>query len=181
MDRKINKKFYRIFNSITSTIYEGIVKIGYETNTSMSIYYDLGLINYLLDSNYQTNEECFCALQEFMNEVNKTEELLVIKMAKQRFQFTMTALGIQMILSDYEKKPFLKDLVELVRTHHFTLQDVKDVFQKYDSDYKCEESDNEEFQYVFSFTNKDIDEYIYCFNMDDCYYHRLLPYDFEQL
>lgn len=177
----MNKIFDRIFNSITSTVYEGIVKLGYEKGTSISIYYDLGLVNYLLGTDYKTNEECLCTLKTFMYEINASDELLIIQLIKQRFQFTMTSKGIEMILSDYEKKPFLKELVELVQTHHFSLQEVKSLFHKYDPNYSCQETKNEEFQYVFSFQDSSFDEYYYCFNMEDCYYHRLLPYDYEQL
>ena len=177
----MNKKFCRLLNSIDSTIYEGIVKIGYEKNTSISIYYDLGLLNYLLDLNCQTTAECLAALEELLTELNTPEELLIIKLAKQRFQFTVTSKGIERILSHYENKPFLKDIIELDRTHAFALEDVKDVFKRYDPEYLIEETDNEEFQYVFSFRDKSIDEYMYCFNLKDCYYHRLLPYDYERL
>ena len=104
----MNKKFCRLLNSIDSTIYEGIVKIGYEENTSINIYYDLGLLNYLLDLNCQTTAECLAALEELLTELNHPEELLIIKPAKQRFQFTVTSKGIERILSQYENKPFLE-------------------------------------------------------------------------
>lgn len=177
----MNKKFCRLLNSINSTIYEGIVKIGYEKNTSISIYYDLGLLNYLLDSSYQTTSECLTALGELLTELNDPEELLMVRLAKQRFQFTVTSKGVEKIMCQYENKPFLKDIIELARTHKFTLLDVKQVFERYDSEYHIEEVNNEEFQYVFSFKDKSIDEYMYCFNLNDCYYHRLLPYDYERL
>lgn len=116
-----------------------------------------------------------------MTELNNTEQLLIIQLVKQRFQFTVTSKGIERILGKYENKPFLKDIIDLARTHHFSLDDVKHIFERYDSDYLMEETDNEEFQYVFSFRDKSVDEYVYCFNLNDCYYHRLLPYDYERL
>lgn len=177
----IEQKYSRLYQSITSTIYEGIVKIGYEKNTSISIYYDLGLVNYLLGTEFQTQEDCLNLLLKFAKEVNMTDERLIVTLVKKRFQFTVTSYGVEHILSEYKTKPFLKDLVEMARTHHFSLDDVKKVFAAYDKDFICEKSDQEEFQYVLSFSDKSIDEYIYCFNLNDCYYHRLLPYDFERL
>lgn len=177
----MSKKYTRLLQSIHSTIYEGIVKLGYEKNTSISIYYDLGLLNYLLDTSFNDVNSCMDYLKPFLSEQNNKGNLLLITLVKERFQFTVTAVGIEEILSDYQTKPFLKELVELARTHHFSLEDVKQLFHKYDKQYHFENVDNEEFQYIFSFQNSDFDEYIYCFNLEDCYYHRLLPYDYERL
>lgn len=177
----MNQKFYRLHNSITSTIYEGIVKIGYEKNTSISIYYDLDLLNYLLDTNFQSPEACLDYLHAYTADLNQTEAFISVHLVKNRFQFTVLSYGIERILSEYEQKPFLKELVALVRNHNFTLDDVKNLFQKYSSNYICQEIQEEEFQYVFSFEDKALDEYVYCFNLNDCYYHRLLPYDYARL
>lgn len=177
----MNQTFNRLHNSITSTIYEGIVKIGYEKNSSIRIYYDLDLLNYLLDTDYQSIEDCLQYLHSYATQQNQAEPFLSVQLAKNRFQFTVLPQGIERILAEYKQKPFLKDLVALVANHNFTLEDVKNLFQKYSSNYICEETKGDEFQYVFSFEDKTMDEYVYCFNLNDCYYHRLLPYDYARL
>lgn len=177
----MKEKFFRLNNSITSTIYEGIVKIGYEKDTSINIYYDLDLLNYLLNTDFLQENECLSYLQEYLGVLNTEHPFMQIQLVKKRFQFTVTKYGVEKILSEYQDKPFLKDLIEMAKDHNFALEDIKALFQKYSSEYLMEETDNMEFQYVFSFPDKKFDEYMYCFNLNDCYYHRLLPYDYEHL
>ena len=42
--------FFNLEENINSTIYEGLLKLGYQNNESFSIYYDLDLLNYLLQT-----------------------------------------------------------------------------------------------------------------------------------
>ncbi|SFR75103.1 DUF3877 family protein [Anaeromicropila populeti] len=183
MEFNVSQRFKRLDNSITSTIYEGILKLGYDTGHNMSIYYDLDLLNHLLDTSFQTNQECITYLMDYISEKNSESETCLIFPENGRFKFTVTNLGIEQILSQYKHKPFLKELVDLVRTHIFSVDDIYALFQKYSTEFVGEKVDHSEFQYVFYFNDIQFDEYKYCFNFDEIggYYHRLLDYDFDKL
>jgi len=55
-------------------------------------------------------------------------------------------------------------------------------FEPY-NEFICEESKNDEFQYVIYFKDSTIDPFRYCFAFDQMggYYHRLLDYDYQKV
>lgn len=179
----MNSKFFMLEQNITTTIYEGLLKIGYNNNENFSIFYDLDLLNYLLMTNFSINEECYLYLHDFCNEAEPRLGKLTISIEKKRFKFTVTKEGIENIYKLYEKDGYLKNLIELVKTHNFTLEDVLNIFKDSSNEFVCEESKNEEFQYVIYFKDSSIDPFRYCFAFDHMggYYHRLLDYDYQKV
>ena len=174
--------YYKLEQNISSSIYEGLLKLGYSSNEDFSIYYDLDLLNHLLDSEFKSREECYPILRDFKKYMTEQSKYLSIFIEKGRFKFTVTKDGIDTIYKEYEKNHFLKDLIHLVNSRAFTLEDVKNVFKCYDLEFICEESKNPEFQYVLYFKDNTIDPYRYCFSFDAMggYYHRLLEYDYNK-
>ncbi len=179
----MNSKFFMLEQNITTTIYEGLLKIGYENNENFSIFYDLDLLNYLLTTDFKTNEECYIYLEDFCREVEPRLGNLTICLEKRRFKFTVPKEGIKNIYKLYEKDDYLKHLIDLVKTHNFNLDDVLHIFDESGHSYICEESSNEEFQYVIYLKDSSIDPYRYCFAFDQMggYYHRLLDYDYQKV
>lgn len=177
------KEFERFDNSVLSTVYEGILKLGQDVGHSMSIYYDLDLLNHLLNTDFSTNDECFAYLKNYLDVRNKEFTMVSIKLEKHRFKVTVTPEGITYIISYFKDKPFLRELIDLVKTHQFTFDDIYALFKKHSDSFVCEEVENAEFQYVLYFDDESVDEYKYCFNFDEMggYYHRLLAYDFDKL
>lgn len=178
----------KLTNHIITTVYEGLLKLGSTGDESYSIYYDLDLLNYLLDSKFESKDICFQELQQIYtntctSDSNGNELLVTISMQKGRFRFTVSASSMDYIRIHGEQNHFLKDIINLVKSHHFTLEDVKDIFARYSDDYVCEETNHPEFQYVLYFTNEEINHYKYCFTFDGCggYYHRLLDYDYQKI
>lgn len=178
----------KLTKHIISTVYEGLIKLGTTGNENYSIFYDLELLNYLLDTNYTEKEECLKDLLNVYqcgNESPSSEPLQIhVALEKGRFRFTVLAVSIPYVRSEGESNGFLRDIIELVKTQHFHIEDVKNVFNRYSTDYTCESVDHPEFQYVLYFNHEDINQYKYCFSFDGCcggYYHRLLSYDYDKL
>ncbi len=175
-------QFYKLEQNVSQAIYEGLLKLGSSGKEDFSIYYDLDLLNHLLNTDFELNEECYPSLKEFKSYMEKRSKYLTIHLEKNRFKFTVNSDGIETIKKQYENNYFLRDLINLVKGPTFTLDDVLTIFRKYDQDYICEASKNPEFQYVIYFKDQMIDPYRYCFSFDAVggYYHRLLEYDYNK-
>ena len=174
--------YTRLERNIESTVYEGIVKLGFMEEESFGIYYDLGLLNYLLGTSFSSNEECYNELQNFARDILRNYPI-TITLEKGRFKFEISKEGVAYINHNASDKEFLKELIETVRNHQFTLADIQEIFKHQKKEYVCEHIENEEFQYVLYFTDHSFDPYKYCFTFDAMggYYHRLLDYDYEKL
>ncbi|MGB8455831.1 MAG: DUF3877 family protein [Anaerocolumna sp.] len=175
--------FTNLEENIETTIYEGLLKLGYQDNESFRIYYDLDLLNYLLLTAFDSNEECLTYLQQFITYVNDRFYDLRIVLERNRFKFTIPKEGITYIYKHNEGNTFLKDLINRVNTHSFTLEDILSIFKRYSGDYICEEIDNSEFQYVIYFKDSSMDKFKYCFTFDQMggYYHRLLDFSYHKI
>ena len=173
---------------IITTVYEGLLKLGTSGDEDYSIYYDLDLINYLIGTAFASNEECYDLLHDLYNNSNHSSPIslklnISLSLQKGRFCFTVPATSMDYVRSQGEKNGFLFELIELVKSHTFTLDDIKRIFSRYSNSYVCEETNHPEFQYVLYFKDKEINHYMYCFTFDGCggYYHRLLDYDYKKL
>ncbi|WMJ87320.1 DUF3877 family protein [Anaerocolumna sp. MB42-C2] len=174
--------FFNLEENINSTIYEGLLKLGYQNNESFSIYYDLDLLNHLLQTAFESNELCLGYLQEFKAYAKKHLFDIEISLERNRFKFTVSKDGIEYIYK-HENNPFLQELIQTVNTHSFHLEDILAIFKRYSGDYVCEEIDNDEFQYVLYFKNNRFDRFKYCFTFDEMggYYHRLLDFSYNKI
>lgn len=184
MDWRIvmTKGFKNLEENIETTIYEGLLKLGYTENESFSIYYDLDLLNHLLETDFTTNSQCYEHLKDFLAYVNPRFFNLVITLENKRFKFTVPKEGIAYIYDANKSHPFLGELIKTVNSHSFTLKDILAVFEKYSSNYICEEVNNSEFQYVIYFKDNKPDKFKYCFNFDQMggFYHRLLDFSYHK-
>jgi hypothetical protein len=175
--------FKELEKNIETTIYEGILKLGYNPEEALSIYYDLDLLNYLLQKDFPDNSQCLDYLQEFTAYVSPRLYNIKILLEKGRFKFTVPKEGIAYIYSHNQNNNFLKELIQMVKSHNFTLDDVLTIFSHYSNEIICEEIDNSEFQYVIYFKDNNIDRFKYCFSFDEMggYYHRLLDFSFKNI
>lgn len=176
-------RYAKLAHNINQTIYEGLLKIGYTDNETFSIYYDLDLLNHLLETNHETNESLYSYLHDFYLGDNPYHPYAYITLEKGRFKITISTDGIRKINEDNKDNTFLKNIISLVQTHQFTLNDVIDIFEQTGKEYVCIESQNSEFQYVLYFKDETFDPFRYCFSFDlmGGYYHRLLEYDYQKL
>ena len=174
--------FANLFKNIETTIYEGLLKLGYSGDESFGIYYDLDLLNHLLQTEYTSKNDMNTYLQSFVNYANNHLNDLSLSLEKGRFKFSVARNGIAYIMQSNKHNSFLKDLITKVNSHNFTLEDILNIFKQYSNDFICEEVNNSEFQYVIYFTDTSLDHFKYCFNFDEMggYYHRLLDYSYEK-
>lgn len=174
--------YKQLEQNVTSTIYEGLLKIGYNNDEHFSIYYDLDLLNHLLNTSFKNNDTCYTYLLDMQHHLTILPSI-TISIEKNRFKFSVSKEGVEKIYSHYKKDSYLKELIELVKVHVFTLKDVIEIFDHSGHEYIHENSTNEEFQHVFYLKDNTIDPYRYCFTFDQMggYYHRLLEYDYSRL
>lgn len=177
--------FTHLEKNISDMVFEGMVKIGYMKDQSVSVYYDPGLLCYLLDVREEEMdakklEKC---LENFRTIVEPHFPGIVIKYAKKRYEFCIAKEGVQYIWEHNQSREFLRKLVELLNEPSCTLEQITAVFREVSQEITIEEINHSEFQYVISFRDPSIDEFRYCFTFDEMghYYHRLLDYDFEQV
>lgn len=177
------KGYENLLNNIKSTIYEGILKLGIVKGESFGIYYELDLLNYLLGSDCNNAETLSESLKDFTAFSNTYLIPLTLRKEGTRFRFIALPEGVEQISKDTSSTDFLKNLIDLVNTHSFTLDQVQKVFEASGQMYTCNDVDNPEFEYVFSFTDKAFDPFFYCFHIGQghCHYHRLLEYSYRKL
>ncbi|BCJ95886.1 hypothetical protein acsn021_34550 [Anaerocolumna cellulosilytica] len=174
--------FNNLEENIESAIYEGLLKLGYADNESFSIYYDLDLLNHLLETEFISKQKCLAYLDEFKTFADPRFFNLIITLEGGRFKFTVPAEGITYISDKNKDNHFLQNLIKKVNTHQFTLEDILDIFDKYTPGYICEEADHPEYKYIIYFKDRSLDKFKYCFNFDVLgnYYHRLIEFSYLQ-
>ncbi len=172
-----------LLNNVSSTVSEGILKLGFTKGESFGIYYEQDLIHYLLGKDYESPEETEKELHNFMAYGKENHIPLSISHEGRRFRFLVSSEGVSYINDCCSSSGFLKDLISLVSTHAFDLEKVLAVFTDSGREYTVKEVDNAEFEYVISFIDKDFDPYFYCFHFEHGHghYHRLLEYSYKKL
>lgn len=174
------KGFEHLKKNIYDYIYEGMVKLGYDKNKSVSIFYEKGLIAWLLNTDINSID---LLIPEFIDYSKEYLGIISFEKGKDRYKITVPYEGVLKIAEAYKDHTFLKKLVSALQNKDCTLDDIENVFKEISPEYIKEEVDNSEFQYVFHFKDKTIDEFRYCFSFDCLgkYYHRLLDYDYENV
>ena len=178
-DNKL-KGFEHLKKNIYDYIYEGMVKLGYDKGKSVSIFYQKGLLAWLLNTDENSIDSL---IPDFKDYVKKYLGDVKIEKGSERYKVTVPYEGVLEIAESYKDHTFLKKLVDTLGKKDCTIYDIENVFKCISPDYVKEEVDNSEFQYVFYFKDKSIDEFRYCFSFDMLgkYYHRLLDYDYESV
>ncbi len=175
--------YENLLKNIKSTIYEGILKLGIVKGESFGIYYELDLLNYLLGTDYANAESMLESLKDFTDFSNMQLIPMTIRREGSRFRFIASGEGVAHISKDTSSTDFLKSLIDLVNTRNFDLEQVEKVFEASGQPYSCKKVDNPEFEYVFSFSDKDFDPFFYCFHIGQghSHYHRLLEFSYRKL
>lgn len=180
---KIELNFETLLKNIISTVYEGILKLGITKGESFGLYYEPDLLNYLLGAEAPDRKEMLPLLKEFAEYAKEQQIPVSVSGEGSRFRFLVAPEGVLYITEHASSSDFLKNLISLVNTQVFGLNQVDEVFRNSGYEYHCREIDNPEFEYVFSFADKSFDPYLYCFHFDKghSHYHRLLEYSYLKL
>ncbi len=172
-----------LLDNVSSTVSEGILKLGFTKGESFGIYYEQDLIHYLLGKAYESPEETERELNDFITYGSENHIPLSITHEGRRFRFLVSPEGVSYINDSCSSSVFLKELISLVSTHAFNLEKILTVFTDSGKEYTVREVENPEFEYVISFEDKDFDPYFYCFHFEHGHghYHRLLEYSYKKL
>lgn len=162
------------------TIHEGQVKIGYE-ESSIQIYYTLFSLETLLGIWVPSAKEMDVLMKVFQTKITSTLGPVTITRDNDRFCFFVPKEGTKYIYESYEDNTFLKDLIAVLQIPNCTIENILSVFREQSPDVICQKMTDAEFDYVISYRDKSIDEFMYCFSIGEmgAYYHRFTEADFE--
>lgn len=170
----------RLEKNISDTSMEGFLKIGYIEQQPIRIYYDEGLLRELLG--LVPPADINSALEEFVKCVKVRLGEVRFTKTKGRYECFVSAEGAKYINEHNSRRDFLHELITSMGKRDLSIEDVLKIFRRESEDIIILETEGE-FQYVVSFADKKIDEFLYCFTFNEMgsYYHRLLQYDFDRL
>ena len=170
-----NYDFAHLEKNISDMIFEGMVKIGYMEGKSVSVFYDPGLICYLLDTKEMEETSLQNCMAEFEEYVKPHFHDMKVKFEAGRYEFAVPKEGVKYIYEHNTSREFLKKLVQVLQGPSCGLDEIIAVFREVSEGITVEEIQHSEFQYVITFQDKDIDEFHYCFTFDE------MGHDFEKV
>lgn len=166
--------------NIVDSIEEQQLKLGYMVET-VRLYYPLSSLNRFLQTD-ATVEEMIELMQEFSEWSVKELGGVIVTNRGERFCIAVPPAGAERIHAHLQWDGFLADLVETVRMHETTWEDVLAIFNKHSNCVHVQEMDNGEFQYLVFFENGKPDDYRYCVAVEGHHvtYHRYTKADYEE-
>ena len=172
--------FQMLQQNIIDSIEEQQLKLGYLSET-VRLYYPLSSLNRFLKT--ECSVECMLDLmQEFSSWSEKKLGGVVVTNKGERFCIAVPPAGAERIHQQLQTNGFLAELIETVRTHGSTWEDVLPIFKKYSDKVHVEKVDNGEFDYLVYFEDGKPDAYRYCIAVESHHvtYHRYTPADYEE-
>lgn len=172
--------FRALQQNIIDSIEEQQLKLGYLKET-VRLYYPLASLKRFLQTEASVEE-----MKELMQEFSRwsLEELGGVEVSNrsERFCIAVPPTGAKRIHDHLQSGGFLADLIEAVRVHGNTWENVLAVFHKYSGHVHVQEMDNGEFNYLVYFEDGIPDDYRYCIAVEGHHvtYHRYTPADYEE-
>lgn len=174
--------YSRLEKNLTDNVKEAQLKLGYDSRP-MSLNYMQTSLDHLLGG------ECSAA------EMDKFADFTVPRLGKITYRkikdgicITVPEEGTAYVSRLEEGYGFLGELVEKVRSHGISLEEVLDVFRKYSQNVITEEGNGEDFDLLVYFADQSPDEYLYCLTAEPCMnggchvvYHRFIREDYEDI
>ena len=169
--------YERLEKSLIDLVKEEQAKLGYRKEM-IRLYYPLSSLNHFMETNADSEE-----MQELLADFPKAAEDIFgevgITHAKDRFCFALSEKASEYVHENMKPNEFIKELVELVAKHGFTMEDIEVLFRSHSDKIVAEPMDNGEFDRMIRFEEGE-DKYYYCFKDEGCHiiYHRFLPEDY---
>lgn len=164
--------YLRLEKNLTDNIKEAQLKLGYD-NRPMGFNYMSTSLSHLLD--IECTEE---VLADFAEYVKTRLGKLDFRAIRNGWCITVSAYGTAYVnnLTGYD---FLSELINSVRKHGTSMEQVLDIFRKYSENIIIKEIRNDEFDLLVY----GVDEYYYCLTNEGCHitYHRFIREDYEDL
>lgn len=176
----VNANFETLQQNIIDSIEEQQLKLGY-LKERVRLYYPLSSLNRFLQMDC-TVEEMQVVLKEFGKWSEKGLGGVDISNKGERFCIAVPPAGAERVHQHLRADGFLAELIDAVRTHGSTWEDVLAIFQKHSDSLHVEEMDNGEFHYLVYFEDGKPDDYRYCIAVEGHHvtYHRYTPADYEE-
>lgn len=174
----------KLLENIIDQIKEAQLKLGYARET-VRLYYPAASLNAMLGTEAEDAEELLRLLKE--GDVFSDTALGTLQFAehKGRIEVCIPPEGAEYVYREVPEPEFLKEIIELFGAHHHcSLEDVRAVFEKFDTHYVCEKMpEGMDFDYVLYFPDGTIDAYYYCIKeeMEHTIYHRFTKEDYREL
>lgn len=172
----------KLVKNLIDQIKEAQIKLGYVKEV-LRFYYPVSSLNNILGVDYQDGNVMRRVLSETLGFRDTVLGRLRFEQHGERIEISVAEIGAEYVHYNVRSSPFLVDLITLFgKCHDCNINDICRVFEKYSKDYVCRRmKENEDFDYVIYFRDKDIDEYYYCIReeMGHTIYHRFVKEDFE--
>ena len=169
----------KLENNIMDMMEEQQLKLGYMKETTR-LYYPLSSLNRFLETEY-TAEEMLQNMQEFCQTVETRLGDVEISRKGERFCILIPPEGAEYVHLCGVSNVFLAELIEMVRKHDTTIEEVLALFSKYSSRVVKEKANHGEFDYLVYFEDGKPDAYYYCIAKEGPHvtYHRYTKEDYE--
>lgn len=171
--------FSKLEKSMVDVIKEQQIKLGYRSE-AVRIYYPLVSVNRLLGRE-GTAAEAKAELEAFCREVEEKYGAIEISESRERFCFLIPPAGSDYVHAHTDEKEFIVELINTVRNHGCTLEQVLQVFERYSAHVHVERVEDGEFDYLVYFEDGKPDDFRYCLSVEAGHvmYHRFTPEDYE--
>ena len=172
----------RLKKNLMDVLEEDQLKLGYRKET-VRLFYPRRSVCYLLGISPETDrlkEE----LDRFRHAVEPELGTIQISYLKDgRIGFSLPPEAAEFVHRTRLDVGFLKDLVELMRHHGHSLDDVIHLFSRYSPAVEIQYMKNEEFDLLLHFPDGYPDDYYYCITKEGEHisYHRFIREDYEDL
>lgn len=157
--------------NIVDQVKEAQIKLGYEKEI-IRLYYPIEEMEDIIEDSFDINS----FIKKYSESDNEGIGPLSITKLNKRLEVCVMPDGVEFIYKNIASPLFLTDFIDLFRkNHHLSLSDIKQIFEKYSTDYICiDMNDTEDFDYMLRFKDSTIDAYYYCikFEMGHTIYHR---------
>ena len=178
--------FRRLENNLIDNIREAHLKLGYDERP-MSFNYTLDSLCHLLGSD-MSMDGMEKALESFSAASGEVSGGMTFRRIKNGFCLTVTASGTAYVKSITTGEEFIAKLVEKIRSHTSSLEEVVDVFRDFSGGVITETPDSSEFDLLVRFPEGSVDEYYYCLSAEQeidghthITYHRFIKEDYSSL
>jgi len=171
----------KLERNIISLVEEQQLKLGYLKET-VRFYFPLASLNNFLDTECDA-DEMLEQMEIFSKTTVDTLGGIAVTNDGNRFCIAVPPQGAEHINKNLDKNSFIATLIETVRNHGCTFEQVIEVFKEHSSMLHIEEMSNDEFDYLVYFEYGVPDCYRYCLSVGDDHvtYHRYTPEDYEDL
>lgn len=171
--------YTRLVKNIQDVIKEDQVKLGFRSET-IRLYYPLQSLNRLLKTeldDLQMQEELngFCKIVKLnLGEVQVSHN-------KERFCFLIPPAGVNYVHEQTQESEFIVDFITMIQKHTCTIEEIRELFNRYSDHVHFERTIHGEFDYLIYFEDGVPDDFRYCITDEGCHliYHRFTPEDYE--